>query len=47
MEVQRAQGNEDGVRRTYTRLEAALANLGLRPTARTKALFTADASSPS
>ena len=47
MEVQRAQGNEDGVRRTYARLEAALANLGLRPTARTRALLTVDTSFPS
>ncbi|MDQ1439264.1 MAG: hypothetical protein QOK43_2893 [Acidimicrobiaceae bacterium] len=44
MEVERAQGNEDGVRHTYARLEAALAREKLKPTARTKALLAADTS---
>ena len=39
MAVQRAQGREDAVRRTYARVEAALAEIGMKPEPRTTALL--------
>jgi hypothetical protein len=38
MELHRQQGREDAVRRTYARVEGALAEIGLKPEPSTTAL---------
>jgi DNA-binding SARP family transcriptional activator len=47
MAVQRAQGREDAVRRTYTRVEGALAEIGMKPEPRTTALLDGGTPGPS
>jgi hypothetical protein len=47
MALHRRQGREDAVRRTYARVEGALAEIGVTPEPRTTALLDGGASNPS
>lgn len=47
MAVQRQQGREDAVRRTYARVEGALAEIGLTPEPRTSAMLDSGVPGPS